>query len=525
MIFDFESRYFKNNISVICVKINEINNEIDALHIQNIQNISDVQNMTSKMNCFSRFNKIYRYAMIPICETDDEWNKIKNIILNFIDFDELLRLPFLVLNECMKNNEIEKIYAKYILKICQQILLNFVDTNKFVTNIKQKLNNFINKKKVNIENDNLFIMYIKVLQSLDYINQFDQEDLLNFMRVMTIRKIISLKENMNKNVNINGNSIIKILNEKKSVWIDKNIKEYEKQKMIKYNNNRFNFKKKMISKIKNRGYFNNKKIYCDKYLNPNKWNPDIKFLNSYARSIWNEIIKIYDDKVIPELCVIKKLCKKDYIFITNLENLGLETINCKLAFILQFCFCENYHIKNKNNKNIKYLNNINYVNYSPYDKNESKKYLKKIFTYFVIEQLNIFVDIVDAKFALKYIDERVEIFEKTNDIIEAAGVMKGIAIGKDLKLFINKLQNKKCPLAFEKIKLLINGKFRGVNLYSDCRINEFVENNNYGWKPSRKNCFKFWLNNKEHKNLSEWKKIFDYKKCNVNIKLWNKIYK
>jgi len=59
-------------------------------------------------------------------------------------------------------------------------------------------------------------------------------------------------------------------------------------------------------------------------------------------------------------------------------------------------------------------------------------------------------------------------FGLSRDLNTAAGVLlSGVMVGTNLRYFVQVLQKGGCPLAFEKLKMLITGQYRGIQLIRD----------------------------------------------------------
>ncbi|KAF0980993.1 hypothetical protein FDP41_012781 [Naegleria fowleri] len=83
------------------------------------------------------------------------------------------------------------------------------------------------------------------------------------------------------------------------------------------------------------------------------------------------------------------------------------------------------------------------------------------------------------------------LFYETEDIYEAAGIALAQYRGRiEFAKFIQALQKPNCPLVKEKLKLLMDGHFRGISLFKDVNMAIHPQ-----WTPSPKNKAKIWRAN------------------------------
>lgn len=203
----------------------------------------------------------------------------------------------------------------------------------------------------------------------------------------------------------------------------------------------------------------------------------------HANAIIVTILEQYE-KVKKKLNFLKFMGSGDCTI--ELIDLGLDTHEKLLAFTLQI-YCHNDDNKRKE----AFANN---THYNTFIQDEAVTYLHKL----LMENYNA----------------RATLFGNADNLHDASIYLKGIYT-QDIKYFANVLQEKECPCAFEKIKLLIDGYYNGTQLYIDRH-----QVKNCGWTPSKKNCFRFWKMNNKMADPSEWVKLFDDANCKASVSSW-----
>lgn len=84
-----------------------------------------------------------------------------------------------------------------------------------------------------------------------------------------------------------------------------------------------------------------------------------------------------------------------------------------------------------------------------------------------------------------------ELFASTRRLIEAVALLKGKYHGGDLRSFWSPLAKRVCPLAKEKLKMLLTGEFEGIPLLCD-RFGG--REGSVRWQPDQKNSRRFYFN-------------------------------
>ncbi len=125
--------------------------------------------------------------------------------------------------------------------------------------------------------------------------------------------------------------------------------------------------------------------------------------------------------------------------------------------------------------------------------------------------------VVDDKYSIKTDNVKAKIFAMTDDPITSAGCLYQARIGVDVMNFASVLMNHKCPLAKEKVTMLLTGEFKGVRLYADGSKDQ------PGWKPSRKNAHKLWFMNEDVMDFGEWFALLKSVNCDHNLQEWQRM--
>ncbi len=76
-------------------------------------------------------------------------------------------------------------------------------------------------------------------------------------------------------------------------------------------------------------------------------------------------------------------------------------------------------------------------------------------------------------------------FGRTRNLHQAAGILIGVKFGTDFSYYIRELQAHECPLALEKINMLMTGRYMGVKLITG------MPDGGGDWYPSRRNVNRF----------------------------------
>ena len=98
--------------------------------------------------------------------------------------------------------------------------------------------------------------------------------------------------------------------------------------------------------------------------------------------------------------------------------------------------------------------------------------------------------------------------------------------GQDITKFCARLQDEKCQLPIEKIKMLLSGKYKEIELLSD--LKSYIN----GWEASAQNCRRLWLQYEDKLTKQKWIELFSHRKSAVeswykcdNAKAWdNTVY-
>jgi hypothetical protein len=478
----------------------------------------------------AEFNKI-----LPIYLFEEHWKIAKKWINIIYSRDQMDTFPFLVLAKAIENYEYcDSIFnlniLELIFKTCVHIIIN---KEGFSDNLRNKLHNFLNSndgRTIDIISDNkIFMMQLYVSQELKLIPKLNKVDSLRFLQIISEEEARrTLKVNKNKNIPID--IIFRLLNIDREEYIDKHIRKYREQKILSYNAKEYEFRTnieaeldklsvtyeptKLVRYISDDISANNlEKI--DNYSN--NWTGKLDKLSKEAKHLIKKISSDYKKYTVPNIFLVKYLFDFDIDtrFSIKLKNLGLDTHEKQLTFALQ-----NYlHFKNSSRKCA--LLNKSYVN--PFNQEQSQSYLKDNLVSYAKAEIIRLKNKIDTQFSTDDIKQRVEIFARTDDELAAVGALKNSYIGKNFMNFVKKLQETRYPLAIEKIYMIIQGNYEGIQLYDDCDQCPNYANHKYqGWTPNKKNTFRLWKMNNDLLSKEEWVDMFDKEFCKNSVDDWYK---
>lgn len=147
----------------------------------------------------------------------------------------------------------------------------------------------------------------------------------------------------------------------------------------------------------------------------------------------------------------------------------------------------------------------------------ARKYLRDLFVADLTEYIKSQKTCITTEIMNKRFQDNAGLFASTSNLNEAAGCLLGTFVGRGLDSYINALETQVCPLVGEKVKMLRNGEYRGVELLGDlkkqarnCKAGRYNPNPTPGkWNPSQRNIYKIWFTNRDQLSQEEWRTIFD----------------
>lgn len=87
------------------------------------------------------------------------------------------------------------------------------------------------------------------------------------------------------------------------------------------------------------------------------------------------------------------------------------------------------------------------------------------------------------------------LFATTDNIVLAVALIKGRYHGANLRSFWMPLQTQDCPLALEKLEMLLSGTYKGIPLLCDKYSKKSNSEEPVEWYPDQKNSRRFWYRN------------------------------
>ena len=485
-------------------------------------------------------------AVIPLFLFDDHYEFSKIWLLKLYEqygmtYEQIINIPFLLLSKAMydyldKNNEHTKIIVKLAIETCK----NVYDDNKKEINKKlmETLNLFmtdpIGRTVKSIPSNELFLSQLVVAQEFKYIEKFSENDAIKFARQIVEEEVRRSLKNA-KDISIPANMMFEILQVNRTLWVDNYVKKYESAKEKSIQDLMLiakDIKLRMLSRLEkdtpqptnqtsesssdlskettNESSSNDlTSNTLDEYADPSIWEPKFDKLKGIGKSIVDRMVNDYVKYGLSSLILLKHITDSNQDDLTgDFSLIGITSNEQHLAYALQ-----NF-MHAKDTKRYEAMKNGTY--YDVYNHGEAVKYLKRIFIEYVNNERTRMIKLVDDKYSVKTNNVNAKIFAIAEDPVTSAGCLYGVRIGVDIMNYASVLMEHKCPLAREKIIMLLTGEFRGIRLYSDSN------SKNICWKPSKKNARRLWSMNEEIMDFGEWLALFNSIKCDHNLKEWQK---
>jgi len=191
----------------------------------------------------------------------------------------------------------------------------------------------------------------------------------------------------------------------------------------------------------------------------------------------------------------------------ELENVGFDTTSKQLSLAIQ-----NFnHYRNSDRR--KALETDNYVD--PLNEDKTIEYLKEMGLKTIKETIAKKCNAIKGRYDAEMSGADAAVFASTEDLEEAAGALMGTYVGVNINQFYKLLQIKQddiyTPHVFEKIKMLFEGKYKNIELYSDKissdESHQHQSRKNKGWIPKRSNLHKLWHAHHDKASKEEWKNL------------------
>jgi hypothetical protein len=402
---------------------------------------------------------------------------------------EIIAIPFLALGKMIikyhqnKTDENKSLY-NLLLNTCKKIMIDMSDDRIYnaVDNIMTKYDRYTKVQTGRIypvvNNNLLFVIYIYVMIKLNKISPMDKVSSIKFARIMAEEEA-RRNQVSHSNKQFNEEIFSKLLGLKMEDVKDQDI--LEKLPEVKDNTSPYT-------------------VLMKKLLDKN--DVEIKISDDIRLSKTSELSKAFIDKTINnynryarvpiemiKYCMDEKLHDS---WSSDLNTLGLDTIEKNITFSIQ-----NY-VFNEDTQSMGSLMRNEHID--PFDKDQVSIFIKGSVLKCVKYLRNKSIDNARKNFVSTDIKERVNTFINTPDELEAAGALYSLSI-KDVKKFLEPLQDKECHLSLSKIKMIIKGKYKNISLYSD-------HNDRLNLEPEE--CYKFWKVNNRKLQKWEWADLFDH---------------
>lgn len=246
------------------------------------------------------------------------------------------------------------------------------------------------------------------------------------------------------------------------------------------------------------------------------FDPQVTKLCSAGEELVGRVNHIFKTNVRPLLLQVVHYCSsKDKLPLPGEEDqklelatLGLNSHEKMLAFIIQTAShgdnADRRHALGSKGHEVTYLD--------PFDEKSAKEYLIRVRDRYIVDQRSSRCDPIRNRYTQQRGSNLSSLFGQAQTLHEAAAVFNGAYIGVNVSNFARVLQNNSCPLAFEKIRLMLEGSItidgHRVTLYADADH----------WKPSRQNCHKFYAQNRDKASRDAWRVLFV--ECDHALSSW-----
>ncbi|KAJ6227299.1 hypothetical protein M0813_09880 [Anaeramoeba flamelloides] len=447
-------------------------------------------------------------------------------------YSQIATIPFLVLSKAAEKveTEFEKKRFGWILDTCKHI---YLDSKQLREEIISKYNTFLKdplaRLKGSIPNNSLFLAQCVVALRVGDIQILDNNEIIQFsrriieeefrrrqprdVRQLPQTKIIDLCIEL---LNLDYDALVKApleKFEKRLMGIDIKNNQYS-NKVAKFkeklkNANKWDnedekrlmqFQNKLNEKtIKGNDFdFDNSKIALETFKSPtftveiNKYRNSKQFLskNSY----------LFTKYICPMMQILKKfwLNEEDQPKLMELKDFGIENDKIFFEMLLQNLFNIKNSILKSSIEGNRYMNIWENPN----------SFIKS----FVNNTLEITIKVDKNKIINRFnkmnYQNVAKAFALTNNLVYAAALLDGTKLGVNVGYFINALHDYTCPFILEKLKMLLDGHFRGVPIFVDKKSQSNKNNQFVKWVPSKKKFHKIYKKSKTIGSPQIWKELF-----------------
>ncbi|KAJ6250828.1 hypothetical protein M0813_15644 [Anaeramoeba flamelloides] len=220
--------------------------------------------------------------------------------------------------------------------------------------------------------------------------------------------------------------------------------------------------------------------------------------NKVAKNLIKRNKKVFKKNICPMMQIATKFWVKEeeQPKINEFKDFGINSDTCLFPMLFQNLL----HIKNPIRK--KSIEENHYINVFE----NQKLFTQTFFRDLVYKQYQKKAMEIKNELNKNIFEKKAIIFGFTKNIYQAAGLLKGVKRGVSIRHFIKILQEKKCPLIIQKLKMLLNGHFRNIPLFDDKPTlgtnQKFVS-----WIPSKKNFHRLYIANRDLADGKAWKNL------------------
>lgn len=473
-------------------------------------------------------------GVLPLYINDDHWSiaklKMKPIfgymttldILGYT-YSQTLAIPFLALAKASQNTSTEfmRTQYKFILDTCVKIYMDSSrsDENNLRKDVLSKFTRYNEEPLLrtidSIPSNEVFLSYLICERQMkdDSCNLLFDTNYMNMFMCHMCEEQIRRRQRKYENISTSDLSklITGVLNIDISRYVTDHVVRFEQkenERMISSTKaNKSSHASLIIDRLRNAGSVieNETSINeetsttSDVPLSDSKdWVPNLINLTAEASQIIHETKHLFSVSCVNQMKMIN-LINNNCVTCDSLENIGFDTNEKLIAMSLQ-------NIMQMKNSDRRYaIENKTYCNVLT----ESDIFLKEMFVRTVENMKQSMINDIITKNKQAEASKLAHVFGNTRNIYEAAGVLLGTYRGRvEFPAFYKTLQNTYCPLAKEKILMLITGEFQNILLFRDVhRTSKGKDVNLKTWIPWKRNLSRLLERNKDCMTQEEWKQM------------------
>ena len=209
-------------------------------------------------------------------------------------------------------------------------------------------------------------------------------------------------------------------------------------------------------------------------------------LTPKAEELYTKLSEVFQKRIQKYLVKINNWMGQQNEIVLDIDN------SAKICLLIQTI----NHQKNANRREA--IQRNEYISPFSSTQEERTNYLRKIVLEHVQNKRNgLYANFISEMNSCS-VARVASLFASTSDIYEAAGMIFGRKRGQgDAMAFSRALYSPNIPLFKEKVKMLLEGEFQGIALFTDSVTN-------HTWVPARHHIFRLWFNHENDMTTQEW---------------------